>query len=313
MKKTIFGALLLTVITLFFACKKQPLETPQATICMKRDLTQCSDPWGSYNPSMGSAQAFFNTYFTNNNLQATFSNLTLSDSTFITCFGCFCPSGEMLYVQAESQSVQALTNLGFVPCQAEATVCMKRMLTQCAETWMPDHTAALPLSELFAEYCTTNNINATFTNITVDSSLIQVCAACTCLSGKIMYVEAAPEAVAALQNVGFVTCNSSGNNSLVGEWVYKSASGGITGAMIDLTPENRRVSFSATEATFTQGTNMPYVLPYFVVEKNPSFPGEYGITYESGTPSTNNFWIRNDSLFLSDLMYDGYVTTLVRH
>ena len=312
MKKTIFGALLLAVIAIFVGCKKQPLDTPQATICMKRELTQCSDPWGSYNPSMGSAQIFFWEYFTNNNIQASVTNLTLPDSTFVACAACICPSGYTLYVQTTSQYVQALTDLGFVPCQAEATVCMKRTLTQCAETWMPDHTAALPLSELFAEYCTTNNINATFTNITVDSSLIQVCAACTCLSGKIMYVEAAPEAVAALQNVGFVTCNPSGDNNLVGEWVYKSMSGGIGGGTINLTPYNGRLIFTNTTATFMESSVITNVLPYFIVEKVSSFPGEYGITYESGTPATNNFWIRNDSLFLSDLIYDGYITTLVR-
>jgi hypothetical protein len=280
---------------------------------MKRDLTQCSDPWGSYHSSTSSAEVFFNTYFTNNNIQAIFSNLTLPDSTSVTCFGCFCPSGETLYVQAASQSVEALTDLGFVSCEAIATICMKKALTQCAEPWGTHHAVNTPAPSFFNNYFSTNQINATFTNIVVDSTLIQICAACQCLSGEVLYVEAAPDAIAYLQNLGFFPCNELGCGDLVGEWDYKLMGGGISGGIIDLTTQNRRVSFSGTEATFTQGTSIPYVLPYFIVPKNTSFPGDYGITYESGTPATNNFWIRNDTLFLSDLIYDGYITILVRH
>ena len=108
----------------FASCKKNteivpPVDTPSNTAnCMKYEMTQCADPWGYPQTATITPQVFFNTYFTNNNIAATYKSIVHTPNSGMVCNACTCTSDNVLYVEVAPSAVAQLTQMGFVPCSS---------------------------------------------------------------------------------------------------------------------------------------------------------------------------------------------------
>ena len=197
-------------------------------------------------------------------------------------------------------------------------LCMRYAMTQCADPWGYVFCGTPPTptdSSLVVDYFAAHHIGATFGHISYTDPGI-VCAACNCISGKTLFVEAANATEAAkLTALGFTTCTSAPvNNPVLGQWNYVWVSGGLSGISQTLVGQNQWIDLSASTLLFTayNGATQIDQAGFSLVAKNASFPGDYGINYSEVSWLPQNYRVRNDSLWLYDAAYDGMTFTLVR-
>jgi hypothetical protein len=200
------------------------------------------------------------------------------------------------------------------PVQTVQPIFMKYAMTQCADVWGYPQTASTTPQVFFNTYFTNNNIGATYKSIFHDPNLAAVCAACTCASGDVLYVEATPAAVAQLTQMGFVQCASAPHsNVLWGDWLYVQQIGGFSPPLLDMRSLNHHLLFAGNQVTLTKGSNPPTTRTYSIVPPKPNIQYGNGIAYDNNTTAQENFMVRNDSLFIdSNVAADGFHSILIR-
>jgi hypothetical protein len=199
------------------------------------------------------------------------------------------------------------------PIKTVLPIYMKYTMTQCADVWGYPQGATTTPQVFFNTYFTNNNIGATYKSIFHDPNLVAVCAACTCSSGSVLYIEATQAAVAQLTQMGFVQCSSvPRSNVLWGDWLYVRKTGGFAGVNEDIRNLNHHLVFAGNQVTLREGNNPPTTRTYSIVPPNPNSQYDNGIAYDNNTIAQDNFMIRNDSLFIGDVAADGFHFILER-